>query len=206
MTCHGGLTLKTQWARQTVLLVFYEDTWTTAQSQRKRSHTMLWSVQLCSTPRLSGKHSYKLTSQHWSRCRDKRLTISVMTTMDVTKMIDDLNWEPLEVRRRHERLDMLYRIPFDMYLQVSDSRTRTNQIFQERVSDATYSNSLFLRTVWDWNRLPLPSGDSVWSIPGGIQITGTPLGVICSKTTTARSPVTVYKVLIIFILYIVFLG
>ena len=49
----------------------------------------------------------------------------------VTKMLNDLNWEPLEVRRRHDRLSMLYKIqhnlvdiPTDRYLQVSDSRTR----------------------------------------------------------------------------------
>ena len=41
----------------------------------------------------------------------------------VTKMIDDLNWEPLEVRRRLEQLGTLYRIqhnlvdiPIDRYL------------------------------------------------------------------------------------------
>ena len=75
----------------------------------------------------------------------------------VTKMIADLNWEPLEVRRRHERLGMLYRIqhnlvdiPIDRYLQVSDSRTRGHtKLFQERISDATYSNSFFPRTVRD---------------------------------------------------------
>ena len=81
----------------------------------------------------------------------------------VTKMIDDLTWEPLEVRRRHERLGMLYRIqhnlvdiPIDRYLQVSDSRTRgPTKFFQERISDATYSNSFFPRTVRDLNRLPV---------------------------------------------------
>ena len=80
-----------------------------------------------------------------------------------TKMIDDLNWEPLEVRRRHERLGMLYRIqhnlvdiPIDRYLQVSDSRIRgPTKFFQERISDATYSNSFFPRTVRDWNKLPV---------------------------------------------------
>ena len=48
----------------------------------------------------------------------------------VTKMLDNLNWAPLEVRRRHEQLGMLYRIqhslvhiPIDRYLQVSHSHT-----------------------------------------------------------------------------------
>ena len=81
MTCHGGLTFKTQWARQTELLVFCEETWRAAQSQWKTSHTRLWSVPLWSTPQLSGTQPYKLISQHWSRCRDERLAMSVMTTI-----------------------------------------------------------------------------------------------------------------------------
>ena len=126
----------------------------------------------------------------------------------VTKMIDNLNWEPLEVRRRHERLGMLYRIqhnlvdiPIDRYLQVSDSRTRgPTKFFQERISDATYSNSFFPRTVRDWNKLPVEIVSAasleefrsllwVWSAPNN-----------------NSSPVTVYKVLTSFILYIVFWG
>ena len=34
-----------------------------------------------STPQLSGTQPYKLLSQHWSRCRDERLAMSVMTTI-----------------------------------------------------------------------------------------------------------------------------
>lgn len=77
-------------------------------------------------------------------------------------MLDDLKWEPLEVRRRHDRLSMLYKmqhglvdIPTDRYLSVSDSRTRgSSRFFQERITDTTYSNSFFPKTVRDWNRLP----------------------------------------------------
>lgn len=78
----------------------------------------------------------------------------------VTKMLDDLNWEPLEVRRRHDRLSMLYRIehglvdiPADRYLSRSDGRTRGSvKFFQERTTNST--NSFFPRTARDWNRLP----------------------------------------------------
>ena len=67
----------------------------------------------------------------------------------VTKMIDDLNWEPLEVRRRHDRLIVLYRIehglvdiPADRYLSRNDCRTRGSvKFFQERITNSTYSNS-----------------------------------------------------------------
>ena len=104
-------------------------------------------------------------------------------------MIDDLNCQPLKsaagmkdlvclvYRIQHDLVD----IPIDRFLQVSDSRTRgPTKFFQKTISDATYSNSFFQRTV----REQVSSGDSVCSIPGEIQIT--PLGVICSKTTTAH--------------------
>ena len=73
----------------------------------------------------------------------------------VTKMLIDLRWEPLEVRCRLDRLCMLYRIqyslvdiPIERYLQVGDSCTRGSaKFFQERITDTTYSNSFFPRTV-----------------------------------------------------------
>ena len=56
---------------------------------------------------------------------------STRTPGCVTKMLDDLEWEPLEVRRRHDRLSMLYRMQHNLvdiadnrYLSSSDSRTR----------------------------------------------------------------------------------
>ena len=87
---------------------------------------------------------------------------STRTPGCVTKMLDDLEWEPLEVRRRHDRLSMLYRmqhnlvdIPANRYLSSSDSRTRgTVKFFQERISDTTYSNSFYPRTAREWNKLP----------------------------------------------------
>ena len=87
---------------------------------------------------------------------------STRTPGCVTKMLDDLEWEPLEVRRRHDRLSMLYRmqhdlvdIPANRYLSSSDSRTRgTVKFFQERISDTTYSNSFYPRTAREWKKLP----------------------------------------------------
>ena len=86
---------------------------------------------------------------------------STRTPECVTKMLDDLEWEPLEVRR-HNRLSMLYRmqhnlvdIPANRYLSSSDSRTRgTVKFFQERISDTTYSNSFYPRAAREWNKLP----------------------------------------------------
>ena len=87
---------------------------------------------------------------------------STRTPGCVTKMLDDLEWEPLEVRRRHDRLSMFYRmqhnlidIPANRYLSSSDSRTRgTVKFFQERISDTTYSNSFYPRTAREWDKLP----------------------------------------------------
>ena len=73
----------------------------------------------------------------------------------VTKMIDDLNWEPLEVRRRYERLGILYRIQHNLVNIPIDQVRGPTKFFHERISDATYSNSFFPRTVRDWNRLPV---------------------------------------------------
>ena len=116
----------------------------------------------------------------------------------VTKMIDDLNCQPLKsaagmkdlvclvYRIQHDLVD----IPIDRFLQVSDSPTRgPTKFFQETISDATYSNSFLPRIV----RKQASSGDSVCSIPGEIQ-------------NNNSSPVTVYKVLTSFILYIVIWG
>ena len=80
----------------------------------------------------------------------------------VTKMVENLNWEPLTARRKTNRLSMLYRIqhglvdiPKEKYLHSSDSRTRgQHRFFQERIQDDSYKNSFFPRTVRDWNQLP----------------------------------------------------
>ena len=87
---------------------------------------------------------------------------STRTPGCVAKMLEDLEWEPLEVRRRHDRLSRPYRmqhnlidIPANRYLSPSDSRTRgTIKFYQERISDTNYSNSFFPRTAEEWNKLP----------------------------------------------------
>ena len=80
-----------------------------------------------------------------------------------TKMVENLNREPLIVRRKTNRLSMLYRIqyglvdiPKEKYLHSSDSRTRCqHRFFQERIQDDIYKNSFFPRTVIDTaNQLP----------------------------------------------------
>ena len=119
---------------------------------------------------------------------------STRTPGCVTKMLDDLEWEPLEVRRRHGRFSMLYRMqhnlvdkPANRYMSPSDSRTRvTIKFYQERISDTNYTNS-FPRTAKEWNKLPTKS--CVCSIFGRIQVI--PPGVTCSITGIRE--VTVYS-------------
>ena len=77
-------------------------------------------------------------------------------------MLDDLELEPLEVKGRHDRLSMLYRMQYNLvdkpanrYLSLGDSCTRgTVKFFQERINDTNYSNSFFPRTAREWNNLP----------------------------------------------------
>ena len=80
----------------------------------------------------------------------------------VTKMHNDLNWEPLEVRRSHEKLSMLYITEFSTTLLTypltgtyksvravpEDQPNSSRRGFQ--ISDATHSNSFFPRKVQNW--------------------------------------------------------
>ena len=100
---------------------------------------------------------------------------STRTPGCVTGMVNKLQWESLETRRRNDRLTMLYRIQHglvdihpDSYLQQSDRRTRgEHRLFEERIGSETYSYSFFPRTIRDWNMLP--SENNISADTGGIQ-------------------------------------
>ena len=104
---------------------------------------------------------------------------STITPGSVTKMLDDLEWEPLEVRRRHDRLSMLYRmqhnlvdIPANRYLSSSDSRTRgTVKFFQENLLQL-----LLPKDCKRMEQIAIQSCDC--SLPGRLQVI--PTGVTCS--------------------------
>ena len=80
----------------------------------------------------------------------------------VTSMIQDLQWDRLEDCRHTSRLQMLFKIKHglvdvdkELYLKQSDSRTRGfSRFFQEHTASEVYYNSLFPRTIRDWNKLP----------------------------------------------------
>lgn len=81
----------------------------------------------------------------------------------VTYMVNSLGWQSLEQRRKNSRLYMLYKIQHNLvdinrnlYIRSNDSRTRgPHKLFQERTTNTIYRNSFFLRTVVDWNHLPV---------------------------------------------------
>ena len=92
-----------------------------------------------------GPNPYRLLSQDKGRCKDNRQARYVCNSFNsrtpghVTKMND-----------KHDRC-----------LGVSESCTRgPANYFQERISDATYSNSFSRRTLRDWNKGSL----TVWAL------------------------------------------
>ena len=80
----------------------------------------------------------------------------------VTQMVQQLQWETLQVRRVKIRLVLLYKIqqglvaiPAETYLVPGDTRTRGEHKFRPpNVRKDIYKYSFFPRTIGDWNRLP----------------------------------------------------
>lgn len=93
----------------------------------------------------------------------------------VTGMLQQLQWDSLELRRQRNRLGMLYKIenglvdihPSQFYHH-SDNRTRgQNKIYQEHAAHRCIHNEFFNRTISDWNKLPsattsAPSLETFW--------------------------------------------
>ena len=82
----------------------------------------------------------------------------------VTKALNELGWESLQTRRKHQRLCMLYKmqnglvdIPLYDYIQVNtrDTSRRNNQKFIQLQHKArAFQDSFFVTTIRDWNQLP----------------------------------------------------
>jgi hypothetical protein len=77
-------------------------------------------------------------------------------------MVQQLQWEPLQVRRLKIRLVLLYKIqhglvaiPAETYLVPGYTRTRGEHMFRPpNVRKDVYTYSFFPRTIGDWNRPP----------------------------------------------------
>ena len=83
-------------------------------------------------------------------------------TSSVTPMLTHLDWTPLEVRRRHSRLLMMYKIsnhlvgiPQSNYLTHLSSKTRghDSRFVKPQTNHAAYTSSFFPRTIREWNPL-----------------------------------------------------
>ncbi len=81
----------------------------------------------------------------------------------VTKLLDDLQWGDLKLRRKIQRLSMLYKIHNSLvdisptqYLTKNTRSTRGHQqkFHEIRTSKEVYRNSFFPQTIKDWNSLP----------------------------------------------------
>ena len=80
----------------------------------------------------------------------------------MTTMVQELNWETLQQRRKTSRLVMMYKIIHGLvdidqsnYLTPGDSRTRGAMKFlQPTATREVYNNSYFPRTIRDWNGIP----------------------------------------------------
>ena len=80
----------------------------------------------------------------------------------VTRALDELGWESLQLRRKHQRLCMLYKmknglvdIPLHTYVQQNSRATRGNdqKFVQHRHKARVFQDSFFVTTVRDWNQL-----------------------------------------------------
>ena len=80
----------------------------------------------------------------------------------VERMLQELNWEKLELRRQKLRLSFLHKINYNLvdininnFFNRSDSRTRGSQRLQQSfTADTILFNSFFPKTVREWNKLP----------------------------------------------------
>ena len=81
----------------------------------------------------------------------------------VTSMLDDLNWPPLEHRRKNKRLTTFYKIcnnsstvTLPDYVKTSNSQTRSHDrsYIQIQTNYEQYKNSFLPRTIREWNSLP----------------------------------------------------
>ena len=81
----------------------------------------------------------------------------------ITAILNDLDWTPMEVRRKTHRLTTLFKminndidINHNKFIQAKTSRHRrghSNQFQQRYASTDAFANSFFIRTTSDWNKL-----------------------------------------------------
>jgi hypothetical protein len=85
-------------------------------------------------------------------------------TSSVTSMLEHLDWPSLQERRYQNRLQMMYKlrynlvdIPWSSYLTHLSTRTRghSSRFTIPHACSTAYASSYFPRTIRDWNNLPV---------------------------------------------------
>ena len=128
------------------------------------------SVEYCSTIWDPHFHKYIDNIEKIQR-RAARFVFSVYRRKaPVTAMINNLGWESLELRRRKARLTMFFKIqqnlvaiPLPPFI-IRPARPKPDLPHVFRVvyaSTESYRNSFSIRTIKDWNRLPVSTGTLV---------------------------------------------
>ena len=115
----------------------------------------------------------QLDSQHIEQVQQKATRSAYNNYTDrspgcVFNMLHDLGWEPLEDRRRHHRLSMLYKIKHGIVnidasdvLRPSDKCTRSGQrLYQPYAASQVYKRSFYPYTIQKWNRLSTAVADA----------------------------------------------
>ena len=84
----------------------------------------------------------------------------------ISTMLEQLNWLPLAKRRKQQRLNIFYQITHDMtglflpdYYHFATTHTRQHHPFHLMIpstSTTAYMTSFFLKTIREWNALPMP--------------------------------------------------
>ena len=80
----------------------------------------------------------------------------------ISKMVSDLGWEPLQHRRRVDRLTTFYKIQRGLVeidtdvVRPSDRRTRGHhRLYQTAATMSVYKYSFFPKTIREWNLIPM---------------------------------------------------
>ena len=90
----------------------------------------------------------------------------------VTKLIEELNWQPLEVRRKVKKCTMFYKIhhglvdislPDHMVYQTKGTRGHNKKLCQIQYRTNRYGDSFFPSTIPIWNNLPASAVNAVTS-------------------------------------------
>ena len=90
----------------------------------------------------------------------------------VTRLIEELNWQPLEVRRKIKKCTMIYKIhhglvdislPNHLVYQTRETRGHNKKLRQIRYKTNRYGDSFFPSTIPIWNNLPASAVNAVTS-------------------------------------------